>query len=123
MKRAFANMYPRTIMQINHFCKHAVCVTRDELTTVYGASSSSPIPLPQQASESNNCFKACWSWCKPANEASVQPTLSTTIWLMSCQSLSRGWPSPKPMRPSIFPGVDTQLFPVVKTWSPSDGFS
>lgn len=49
----------------------------------------------QQALERHHCYKACWSWPKPANEAAVQPSFSTTICLMNCQSLSRSWPSPK----------------------------
>lgn len=49
----------------------------------------------QQALERHHCHKACCSWHEPANEAAVQPSLSTTIWLMSCQSLSSGWPEPR----------------------------
>lgn len=64
--------------------------------------SSQPSPLqlrdctPHLTVEKHHCYKACWSWPEPANEAAVQPSLSTTIWLMSCQSLPRGRPSPKP---------------------------
>lgn len=75
-----------------------------------------------QALERHHCHKACWSLPEPASEAAVQPSLSTTIWLMSCQSLSRGWPSPKPRGNQSLLVWTLNYSPLLKPWDPSDRF-
>lgn len=71
--------------QVKGYIWESLCVTEQALLSFYHPS----------ATGKTSSYKACWSWPEPANEVALQPSLSTTICLMNCQSLSRGWPSPK----------------------------
>lgn len=70
-----------------------------------------------------NCCKACWSRPKPANDSARQPSLSATIWLMNCQSLSRGRPGPKPRGNQSLLVWTLNYSPLLKSWAPSDSLA